>query len=80
MFTWGGTTQGWPAKTSGSSLSLSASKTSAAANDSGASWCLGAAVWSGGVDKGTPGALNPECSAPAPGKPVFWPSFLPMFW
>jgi cysteine-rich repeat protein len=89
MFTWGGTSLGWPSKVAGTSLNLSASKTSAAANDTPGSWCLGASVWSGGVDKGSPGALNPDCAAPAPVKAApglwwlpanWWPAQWPSFW
>ena len=76
-FTWGGT--GWP-KLSGATLSLSASKTTAAANDAATSWCLGGASWTGSVDKGTPGALNPECAPAVPGKPAGYPSSWPWFW
>lgn len=75
-FTWGGA---WPAKASGSSLNLSASKTTATANDAAASWCVAATPWATG-DNGSPGKLNPECGTPVPGKPAGYPGFWPWFW
>ena len=44
----------------GASLSLSASKTDAVSNDDAVNWCEAQDVYGGG-DKGTPGAMNPEC-------------------
>jgi hypothetical protein len=35
-------------------------------NDTPANWCAGKTVWAGGVDKGTPGTVNPECVAAPP--------------
>ncbi len=52
----------------GASLSLSAGRMDADANDDAPAWCAGAAPWAEGSDRGTPGEVNPEC----PDREVDW--------
>ncbi len=63
-FTWAAT--GWPSKIAGESYSLPPGKMNPTDNDTPANWCAGKTVWAGGVDKGTPGTVNPECVAAPP--------------
>ncbi|MCO4760729.1 MAG: lamin tail domain-containing protein [Myxococcales bacterium] len=54
-------TNGWPKSASGRSYHLNPKHMSTTANDAGANWCLGTAVYGAG-DKGTPGSPNVGCA------------------
>ncbi len=59
----------WPVNLTGTSVQLSSGAMSAAANDSGAAWCLSKATYGTSGKIGSPGQANASCGAPPPTPP-----------